>query len=186
MFFFYQSHVPLSFYTYLCPNIVDDMLPRVDISAQLSSSLLQKLNDANWKERKAALEEIDSILNSANKRVTGQLLDLASALKTRLSDANISITNQTLSVVGNLIESLGKEFDKYYKQIVPGLLGKLGDPKAVVRSQAICAARLAAQNVSSDKMVRTFSLRKNNLDVKNQATCCVLVIYFRSLENIVL
>ena len=48
---------------------MEDLFPRVDISPQLTDSLIQKLGDAQWKIRKEGLDEVAAILESANKRL---------------------------------------------------------------------------------------------------------------------
>lgn len=56
---------------------MDDLLPRADISGQISSTLLANLASTNWKERKEGLDEVEQIIASAGNRiqpdVSGQL-----------------------------------------------------------------------------------------------------------------
>jgi cytoskeleton-associated protein 5 len=47
----------------------DDLLPREDISGQISSKLIAELGSANWKERKAAMDEVEGILAAAGNRI---------------------------------------------------------------------------------------------------------------------
>lgn len=42
-----------------------DMEPRTDISPQITDSLLKQMSDANWKERKEAVETVEGILQRA-------------------------------------------------------------------------------------------------------------------------
>lgn len=48
---------------------MDDLLPRTDISGQITGELVTMLGSANWKERKAALDEVEGILASAGGRI---------------------------------------------------------------------------------------------------------------------
>jgi hypothetical protein len=51
----------------------DDMLPRTDISDEISSSFIAKLSSANWKERKEAMEAVEGILQGAGYRIQPQV-----------------------------------------------------------------------------------------------------------------
>lgn len=59
----------------------DALLPRTDISSQISSKLVANLSSANWKERNAALDEVDDIIKSAGGRIEPTVGDLMPALK---------------------------------------------------------------------------------------------------------
>lgn len=47
---------------------MDDLLPRADISGQIAGAVAA-LGSANWKERKAALDEIEGVLAAAGGRI---------------------------------------------------------------------------------------------------------------------
>jgi cytoskeleton-associated protein 5 len=51
------------------PVSMDDLLPRADISGQITSSYVANLTSTNWKERKAALDELEQILAGAGNRI---------------------------------------------------------------------------------------------------------------------
>lgn len=59
----------------------DALLPRTDISTQLSSKLVANIGSSNWKERNAALEEVEEIMKSAGGRIQPSVGDLMPALK---------------------------------------------------------------------------------------------------------
>lgn len=44
-----------------------------DISASISSSLLERMAGANWKDRKAAMDEVEQLLVSAGNRIQPQV-----------------------------------------------------------------------------------------------------------------
>lgn len=48
---------------------MDDLLPRSDISGQITGELVGKLGSANWKERKEGLDEVEAILAAAGGRI---------------------------------------------------------------------------------------------------------------------
>jgi hypothetical protein len=48
----------------------DDLLPRTDISGPASASgIISGLGSANWKDRKAAMDEVEGLLVSAGNRI---------------------------------------------------------------------------------------------------------------------
>ena len=63
----------------------DALLPRTDISGQITSKLIASIGSANWKERNAALEEIENVIKGAGSRIQPTVGDLMSALKVSLS-----------------------------------------------------------------------------------------------------
>lgn len=63
----------------------DALLPRTDISSQISSKLIANLGSANWKERNAALDEVEEIVKSAGGRIQPTVGDLMPALKVNAS-----------------------------------------------------------------------------------------------------
>jgi cytoskeleton-associated protein 5 len=48
---------------------MDDLLPRSDISGQITGELVGKLGSANWKERKEGLDEVEAIITAAGGRI---------------------------------------------------------------------------------------------------------------------
>ena len=65
----------------------DALLPRTDISSQISSKLIANLGSSNWKERNAALDEVEDIVKAAGGRIQPTVGDLMPALKV-LADNN--------------------------------------------------------------------------------------------------
>ena len=48
----------------------DDLLPRTDISGPASASgIISGLGSSNWKDRKAAMDEVEGLLVSAGNRI---------------------------------------------------------------------------------------------------------------------
>ena len=64
----------------------DALLPRTDISNQIPSKLIANLSSANWKERNAALDEVEEIIKSAGGRIQPAVGDLMPALKVGASN----------------------------------------------------------------------------------------------------
>ena len=67
----------------------DALLPRTDISSQISLKLIANLGSANWKERNAALDEVEEIIKSAGGRIQPTVGDLMPALKVNASTITV-------------------------------------------------------------------------------------------------
>jgi cytoskeleton-associated protein 5 len=48
-------------------------LPRVDISSKITPQLLQNMEDQDWRKRQEALQQVEQILNEANKHIQPKL-----------------------------------------------------------------------------------------------------------------
>lgn len=113
-----------------------DLMPRIDISGQITQQLLSDLSDKDWHLRSDALQKISGIINDA-KFVTPSLGDLPNALKPRLTDTNKKLAVQALSICQMLGTSLGPHCSKQIRNFAPGILNCLGDNKAHVRAAAL-------------------------------------------------
>lgn len=113
-----------------------DLMPRVDISSQITQQLLSDLSDKDWHLRSDALQKISGIISDA-KFVSPNLGDLPNALKPRLADTNKKLGVQALSICQMLGVSLGPHCSKQIRNFAPGILICLGDNKAHVRAAAL-------------------------------------------------
>jgi hypothetical protein len=80
---------------------MDDLLPRADISGEIASAVAA-LGSANWKERKAALDEIEAAVAAAGGRIQPGVGDLFPALKGRMADSNKNLVTQVGGRVGRM------------------------------------------------------------------------------------
>ncbi|KFM68160.1 Cytoskeleton-associated protein 5, partial [Stegodyphus mimosarum] len=115
---------------------LSDMMPRVDISNQITSQLLSDLSDRDWHLRSDALQKISNIISEA-KFVSPNLGDLPNALRPRLADTNKKLALQALNICQMLGTSLGSNCSKQIRNFAPGILICLGDNKAHVRTAAL-------------------------------------------------
>ena len=51
----------------------DELLPRSDISGQVTDALVANMGSSNWKERKTAMDDVDQILVAAGNRIEPQV-----------------------------------------------------------------------------------------------------------------
>lgn len=113
-----------------------DMLPRVDISSQITESLLAELSDKNWKTRNEGLAKLQTILNDA-KLIRPSIGDLPQALSHRLVDSNAKIAQTSMTICQQLAEAMGSSCKQHIRVLFPGFLNGLGDSKTIMRTVSI-------------------------------------------------
>ncbi|GAB6028698.1 hypothetical protein CHUAL_004522 [Chamberlinius hualienensis] len=118
------------------PVALADLIPRTDISSQITSTLLNEMSDKNWKERLEALQKLATIINEV-KFITPNLGDLPTVFKARLLDSNKNLAIQALNICQSIGTGMGPSCNKYVRGFAPALFSGLGDGKANVRSAAL-------------------------------------------------
>jgi hypothetical protein len=78
---------------------MDDLLPRADISGAIAGPVAQ-LGSANWKERKAALDEIESAIAAAGGRVQANVSAREPTGRGRAADVLCLGTRPRLACIG--------------------------------------------------------------------------------------
>ncbi|XP_068168966.1 cytoskeleton-associated protein 5 isoform X2 [Antennarius striatus] len=113
-----------------------DLLPRTDIGDKITSDLVSKIEDKNWKIRKEGLDETAAIISEA-KFITANVGELPLALKGRLSDSNKILVQQTLTILQQLATAMGPGLKQHVKALGIPVITVLGDSKANVRMAAM-------------------------------------------------
>ncbi|KAJ8937293.1 hypothetical protein NQ318_020343 [Aromia moschata] len=103
------------------PINIQDLIPRVDISGQITEALINELSDKNWKVRNEALGKVSTILQEA-KFIKTNLGDLPQPLAVRLADSNVKIAQSALSVCESITKTMGPPCKQYIKVFFPGFL----------------------------------------------------------------
>lgn len=120
------------------PQNLEDLLPRADISGALTPSLIGRISNANWKERNAAMEEIEGILREAGGRIQPDLpSDLFPSLRGRLTDTNRNLAAKALLLIAKFADAVGAPFDRLARPVLVPALGTLSDNKKQVRDAVI-------------------------------------------------
>ncbi|KAM4734479.1 cytoskeleton-associated protein 5 isoform 2-T2 [Anableps anableps] len=117
------------------PDIMD-LLPRTDISDKITSDLVSKIGDKNWKIRKEGLDEAAAIISEA-KFITANIGELPLALKGRLGDSNKILVQQTLSILQQLATAMGPGLKQHVKALGFPVITVLGDSKVNLRTAAL-------------------------------------------------
>lgn len=113
-----------------------DLLPRTDISEKITSEMVSKIGDKNWKIRKEGLDEVVTLLNEA-KFIQPNIGELLGALKGRLNDSNKILVLQTLSILQQLATAIGPNIKQHVKNLGIPIITILGDSKNNVRAAAL-------------------------------------------------
>ncbi|KAK4303692.1 hypothetical protein Pmani_024319 [Petrolisthes manimaculis] len=125
---------------------VQDMVPRTNISEQLTSNLFSELADKNWKVRNEALQKVSNIISEA-KFIKGDICELPTALCSRMNDSNKNLAVEAIRVTASLATALGPHCKPHTRNIVPGMLIALGDSKQNVRQQAMSTLNMWVEQV---------------------------------------
>ncbi|TVU36608.1 hypothetical protein EJB05_18547 [Eragrostis curvula] len=131
-----------------------DGLPREDISAKITPTLLKNLGSPDWKVRQESIESVNKIVEEAHKRIqpTGTV-ELFTALRGRLYDSNKNLVMATLSAIGGLATAMGPSVEKSSKGILADVLKCLGDNKKHMRECTLTALDSWVAAAQLDKMV---------------------------------
>ena len=118
---------------------VEDLMPRVDISAKITDELINQISDANWKNRRDALAEVKTLFEQ-NKFVTDELGGLPGALAKRLGDVNKVLLATCIEIWILVAASLGpKGAKKHFKSVINPMIGVMNDAKVQLREKAAAA-----------------------------------------------
>lgn len=113
-----------------------DLLPRTDIGDKITSNLISKIEDKNWKIRKEGLDETAAIISEA-KFITANVGELPLALKARLNDSNKILVQQTLTILQQVATAMGPGLKQHVKALGFPIITVLGDSKVNVRTAAM-------------------------------------------------
>lgn len=113
-----------------------DILPRTDISSQITESLLAEISDKNWKTRNEGLTKLQGILNEA-KLIKPSIGDLPQTLAHRLVDSNAKIAQTAMEICKQMSEAMGAGCKQHVRVLFPGFLNGLGDNKTFIRAASI-------------------------------------------------
>ncbi|XP_009296177.1 cytoskeleton-associated protein 5 isoform X3 [Danio rerio] len=113
-----------------------DMLPRTDISDKITSEMVSKISDKNWKIRKEGLDEVAAVISEA-KFIQANIGELPMALKGRLNDSNKLLVQQTLNILQQIAIAMGPSLKQHVKNLGIPVVTVLGDSKPNVRATAM-------------------------------------------------
>ncbi|XP_011346802.1 protein mini spindles isoform X1 [Ooceraea biroi] len=115
---------------------LNELIPRVDISSQITEALLAELADKNWKVRNEALQKVNALL-AENKFIKSTIGDLPQGLALRLVDSNSKIAQSAIGICEALATAIGSPMKQHIRTLFPGFLQCLGDSKNWIRTAAI-------------------------------------------------
>jgi cytoskeleton-associated protein 5 len=132
---------------------LEDLLPRADISAALAGGIVDRIGSANWKERNAALEDVEALLREAGGRVAPELpADLFPALRARFADTNRNLAAKALLLLGKLAAAVGAPFDRAARPVLAPALGCLADNKKQVRDAVLAMLEAWEATCPADRL----------------------------------
>ncbi|XP_018400371.1 PREDICTED: cytoskeleton-associated protein 5 [Cyphomyrmex costatus] len=114
---------------------LNELIPRVDINAQITEALLAELADKNWKVRNEALQKVNTLLGEV-RFIKATIGDLPQGLALRLVDSNSKIAQAALGICETLATAIGPPVKQHVRALFPGFLQCLGDSKNWIRVAA--------------------------------------------------
>lgn len=100
---------------------IQDILPRTDISAQITEALLGEIADKNWKVRNEALTKVSGMIQEA-KLIKPNIGGLPQALSERLNDSNTKIAQLSTNLCEALAKAMGPPIKQHVRTLLPGIL----------------------------------------------------------------
>lgn len=113
---------------------------RIDISGQLTSTLIEKLSDKSWKIREDHLEKVSRLI--VNKQIQANIGELPLALSQRLQDSNRNIALNAIVLCQNLAIALGPHAKQHVRYFLPSVLAGLCDNKVRKLLRTFCCEYL--------------------------------------------
>ncbi|GAB0097358.1 protein mini spindles [Sergentomyia squamirostris] len=113
-----------------------DLLPRIDISSQITEALLGEMADKNWKTRNEGLIKLQGIIGDA-KLIKPSIGDLPQALAHRIVDSNAKIAQMAVAICEQLATAIGPACKQHIRVLFPGFLHGLGDMKSFLRNACL-------------------------------------------------
>ncbi|XP_055712026.1 protein mini spindles isoform X3 [Phlebotomus papatasi] len=113
-----------------------DLLPRIDISPQITEALLGEISDKNWKTRNEGLIKLQGIITDA-KLIKPSIGDLPQALAHRIVDSNAKIAQMAVAICEQLATAIGPACKQHIRVLFPGFLHGLGDMKSFLRNACL-------------------------------------------------
>ena len=133
-------------------------LPKLDLISELSSDILLKMSSSDgktaWKQRKAAMEEVETVLKKSSGMLDSSrlkpIVDLLRGLKERMSDSQSNLKPVAARIIGTILGSVDSIAQaKLGKVVYGGLINSaMNDNKknmhdacieAIRRSTSLCA-----------------------------------------------
>lgn len=150
---------------------LDGAFPRADIAAQVTTGLLNTMNDKNWPTRKEGLEAVEGLLAASGMRIQPTGLEvLFKALKARVNDNNKSLVRLSLALVSKLATALGPECGRFSKIIVRPVLSNLADKQSLLRLDALAAIDKWAEEAGPECIINLSAahLAQENPDLRTE------------------
>jgi len=161
---------------------------RTDISPSITENFLKNMNDANWKMRAAALEEVDRMLASANKCIEPNVGDLMRSLSARFADSNRMLAVHALNLAGDIALAMGSPIERVGRSTLFEVIRYFGDSKKNIREAAIKACTNWVSAASLAKLLPTMAEKfqeyaaKINAEGKKEALEWCLEIFNKDGE----
>ena len=120
-------------------NLIESLAPpRIDISKKITPKMLKDLSEGKWQIKKEVIEQIDSIINSVQRRILPNGLgELIGILKQKLKDSNKNIVRIFIQFISKLSDDLGNGIKVYIKTLINPILRNVSDKNNLLREDVV-------------------------------------------------
>ncbi len=146
-----------------------DLAEPVDAASKIPASFHDNIASSKWKDRKEALDELFTILNTPRLK-EGPYDEVVRALAKSMKDANIAVVTVAANCAEKLAQGLRKAFSRYRSNIMSPMMERLKEKKQSVTDalgaamDAVFMATSLADNLSEIMA----SLQHKNPNVKGE------------------
>jgi protein STU2 len=143
----------------------------VNVLAKVPKDLQERLASSKWKDRKEALDELQTAINHP-RIAEGQYDEIIRSLAKCMKDANIAVVTTAANCVEILAKGLKRSFGRYRSNIMSPMMERLKEKKQAVTDALGAALDAVFQSTSlSDCLEETLEHLKNkNPQVKLETT----------------
>jgi hypothetical protein len=135
-------------------DLLDDAMPREDISKHINSKLVAMFKNADWKIRNKAAGDVQEMLKAANMRIQPVgLNELMDNIKLRMVDPNKAVLKSYLQLSGSVVIALGSTSKQFAKKLLPSVLQNLAYKDTLVRSDTVAVMNIWAEQVNPEIII---------------------------------
>lgn len=157
--------------------LLDNAVPREDISKQINSKLLPMFKHSEWKTRKQAADKVEEMLKNANMRILPVgLNELMDNMKQRMGDPNKAVLKSYIQLIGSLGEALGPAAKQYQKKVLTPMLQNLSDKQTLVRQDIVASVDKWSEAIGPEAIINALGaiVVQDNPELRTEALSWII------------
>jgi len=158
-------------------DAIDQLIPRIDISSQITEKLLEKIQSSTIKIRQGAKDELFEILKNANNRIQSSgLSNLTNCIKNRMNEPCKTLLKHFITFIGELAIATGSGFKQYAKILLAPLISNLGDKQSYIKSETLASIQKIHENIGPELIISSMVtiLEKDCFEIRSESLKYIL------------